>query len=130
MMSFSINKAHYVGLVLLIIHCGSHLLFKTNIIATYPLLYIITILVRLLSAFSLGVTIAWTLSFPEFSIFFRLTLIVLWIITALPGFLFILRYLFLIHCPLITSLRTADIMSWFCGFLIIPILKALFNHHP
>lgn len=122
------NRLHYIGIILLIIHFGSYLLFKTEIFVTYPILYSITILVRLLSAFSFGVIIALPLRFPQLPMFFQLAFTVWWAITALPSLLFILRYTFLIYCPIITTLRTATILSFFCGVLIIPILKSLHNH--
>ena len=127
MKPISINKVHYIGAILLIIHFGSYLLFKPEIFVTYPAFYIIAILVRLLSAFFLGLIFAWPLRFPQLSIIFILVLTVLCLIMALPGLLFIFRYTFLIYCPLITNLRTATILSCFCGFLTIPILKSVNN---
>lgn len=37
-----INKLQYIGIILLIIHFGNYLLFKTEIFVIYPILYSIS----------------------------------------------------------------------------------------
>lgn len=113
-----ITKTKYVWVILLLIHFGSYLLFKTEVVVTYPILLIIAVVVRLLSAFSLGATAAGSFCFPQISVFFRMALIVLSVIIAVPGVLFIIRYLFLIQVPLIATLKTSTVLSCFSGFFI------------